>query len=275
MIVLHGIWIPPMDVPGDDTGAGKLAIWGEGSPISVSQPKPGRRAKHQTSKPLTHPFASTTNELLLLLGELTGDGVYQGEALSGQADTVSLLLPSSGNEPIASPEMIPPSEDPIRMATVLAAWEVSCISLSAVQALSLLSLLPEESESGLPGIALAADLRFWSKVAKLALELLARQRFVPSLKSKSEGRGQKYYAHWLPILQDPIGAERVSALVRAMPPVCRAFLVDLPSHAAGGGADSTPARFFSRPLVESFLQAVVDQVDFLFDSPKNRLTDPI
>ena len=73
MIVLHGIWIPPMDVPGDDTGAGKLAIWGEGSPISVSQPKPGRRAKHQTSKPRTHPFASTTNELLLPLGELTGD----------------------------------------------------------------------------------------------------------------------------------------------------------------------------------------------------------
>ena len=76
------------------------------------------------------------------------------------------------------------------------------------------------------------------------MELLARQRFIPSLERKAEGSDQKLWALWQPVLQDSDDAERVSILIRAMPPVCRALM---------------PNPLSPRDLVESFLQAVMDQ----------------
>jgi SNF2 family DNA or RNA helicase len=96
-------------------------------------------------------------------------------------------------------------------------------------------------------------------VAKLALEFLARQRFIPSLKSKPDGTGKKYYSLWQLARLDPTDAERVSTLARAMPPACRAFLVEQPGHATGKGAGLTPTAFVARALVENFLGATVDQ----------------
>ena len=107
MIVLHGVWIPAMD----GVAAGKLAIWGEDSSLSVHQPKRGRKAAKPQTSPQTHPFAAATEELRLTLGTLVGDGVDQRQAVAGHPDTAALLLPSVGDAPIPSPGMIRPRED--------------------------------------------------------------------------------------------------------------------------------------------------------------------
>ncbi|MBC7234468.1 MAG: DEAD/DEAH box helicase [Chloroflexi bacterium] len=64
---------------------------------------------------------------------------------------------------------------------------------------------------------MGSDLRYWGLVAKFVLELLARERFVPGLRSDN-GSVQ---AVWLPVLEQE-DQRRMEALAYAMPPACRA-----------------------------------------------------
>jgi SNF2 family DNA or RNA helicase len=95
-------------------------------------------------------------------------------------------------------------------------------------ALEFLSRLPEaegdragagkagDGREGWPRIGV--DVAFWSRAAKLALELVARQRFAPGVVEREEA----LEARWRPVLDDPRDAERVRALAEAMPDACRA-----------------------------------------------------
>ncbi|MFQ5879631.1 MAG: hypothetical protein ACE5IZ_05620, partial [Dehalococcoidia bacterium] len=179
--------------------------------------------------------------------------------MSGQAETVALLLPSAKGTPIASPQLIRDRRDQGESDPTLSAWEVPCVTLPVGQAVGLLTHLQEDPAADATGVALAADLRFWSQAAKLALELLARQRFIPSLEGQPKGKSQVLRALWQPVLQDPNDAERVSILARAMPPACRALATSPPKRAPGDGKGSVPASVSPRALVESFINAAVDQ----------------
>jgi hypothetical protein len=92
---------------------------------------------------------------------------------------------------------------------------------------------------------LSGDIRFWSAASKFAIELLARQRFVPTL----DRRNGEFEAGWRPVLDDPRDQQRISQLVGAMPPVARALR--LPDELTEPGAAQ---------LLESFLDAAVDNV---------------
>ncbi|HET6204824.1 MAG TPA: DEAD/DEAH box helicase [Planctomycetota bacterium] len=85
---------------------------------------------------------------------------------------------------------------------------------------------------------IGTDVAFWSRAAKLALELVARQRFAPGLVERGEG----LEGRWRPVLDDPRDAERVRALAEAMPDACRA-------------AEPTVGR---RALLVDFLGTLVD-----------------
>jgi SNF2 family DNA or RNA helicase len=61
--------------------------------------------------------------------------------------------------------------------------------------------------------------RFWATASRLALEILARQRFLPAIEAKLRRRDAE--AHWAPLLEQE--HERIESLAAAMPPVCRAF----------------------------------------------------
>ena len=255
MIVLHGIWAPPCD----GRTNGKLAIWGEDSSLPSAPRRPGRPPKRPEAKPRPHPFAATTGDLLASLGELAGEGAFQQDALSEETVPVSLLLPSVKDAPVASPEFIGERKDADDLTPYLAAWDVPCITPSPTQWLALSALLPERPEPGATGIALGADYLFWSAAAKLALELLARQRFVPSLEWNSEEEELKLFACWQPVLQDQNDAKRVLMLARGMPPACRAFMLGPPNHALGDGKGSASAPPSPHDLVVGFLKAAVDQ----------------
>ena len=75
--------------------------------------------------------------------------------------------------------------------------------------------LPRADE---PGIAVGDSARFLAEAAKLALELLARGRVLPTL----ERRDDQWLARWQPVTIDPGDSARVRLLAESMPPLLRA-----------------------------------------------------
>jgi SNF2-related domain/SNF2 Helicase protein/Helicase conserved C-terminal domain len=184
---LHGIW----------TSTSQLSVWAEDSdrqtrPAAVRAPRP-------------HPFASRTAELVGALDSLGQPGDEAG------ASRLTLWLPSRVGAPLPSPELERPGgETRVRLRP----WAMPALALAPDAALDLLLSLPPEPPSGL---AIGDSLRFLAEVCKLALELVARGRMLPSL-AREEGR---FVARWRPC-PEPQDAQRLRLLAAAMPPICRA-----------------------------------------------------
>jgi SNF2 family DNA or RNA helicase len=154
---------------------------------------------------------------------LTADELHERLPLVlGQPQRLSLLLPTAGGRPLTSSEG---SDE-----AVLAPVEVDCIALAPVDAMfQLLTLDPEEQ--------MGDDLRYWQIAARFTLELLARERYVPTVSDKNE-------ALWQPVLAGH-DRHRFARMARAMPPVCRAVL---PQGSPPSGTT----------ILESFLQTTLD-----------------
>jgi SNF2 family DNA or RNA helicase len=143
-------------------------------------------------------------------------------SLQGQSSRLSLLLPTVEGRPLSSSEGTDEA--------VLSPVEVDAISLLPVDAMfHLLTLDPEEK--------MGDDLRFWQIAARFTLELLARERYVPTINEKT-------IAMWQPVLTGN-DRQRFVRMARAMPPVCRALL---PQGSPPSGTT----------ILESFLQSTVD-----------------
>jgi SNF2 family DNA or RNA helicase len=138
----------------------------------------------------------------------------------------------------------------------LAPFLVDGIFLPPEQALTVLLAFstpqPDPGASYAPG----PDFRYWSMVAALALESLATHKLVPVMDGDN--------ARWLPVLDSPRDAQRLSQLEAAMPPVCRAALTPTPSpfgrgeslpspRGGGAGGEGSP-----RALLTSFLDIFCD-----------------
>ena len=79
---------------------------------------------------------------------------------------------------------------------------------------------------------------FWGKAASLALETLAAQKLIPIIEGKE--------ARWLPVLDSPRDAQRLSQLEAAMPPICRGEFPELSSKKLAAQLPEHLLRF-SRP----------------------------
>ena len=103
------------------------------------------------------------------------------------------------------------------------------------------------TRSGLTGQRVGDDLVYWGLVAKFALELLGRQRFLPGMRAEAGG----YVASWMPYLDDPADQARFGALTRTMPPVCRSVL----RERQGAAHEEAPSPY---TVLSSFIQYLVD-----------------
>jgi len=224
LIVLHALW--------DSGVSGKLHIWGETS-NQPSAKKSGRKAEAQ------HPFALDAGTLRSVVGELTGSLHSQ----SVENGVLTLLLPSTAKESVASPELLLGQERRGMKATGLRSWEVETLRLEPGLALDFLLALPSYATST---IALGSALRFWVEVAKFSLALLTRQSYMPTLEETKQGGSAVYRAAWQAVLVGE-DAGRLAVLTKAMPPICWAFLP------AGERKAST-----LQQMVRSFLNATVD-----------------
>ncbi|MEJ2207826.1 MAG: DEAD/DEAH box helicase [Anaerolineae bacterium] len=111
-------------------------------------------------------------------------------------------------------------------------------------------------------IEIGADLAFWGLAAKMGLELLAGQRYLPGIEPETTSPGEDtghYRAAWLPALDRPQDRVRLRTLAGAMPPVCRGlFAIPSGGAAAAAGPDpaSAPAPYV---LLDDFLRVLVNR----------------
>ena len=227
-IVLHGTW-----------DGQTFFVWGETAPAADAAKPRGRRAAVRP-----HPYAVAPDVLRAALAEWMTAGANEPTP-----ETIrTLLLPSNADHPLLPPWLLPTvdSEDAPQSdsAPELAPWKVPGLALDILTALDVLVALPGRDRDRRWG----DDLRYWSRVAKLGLEMLARQRYLPGLE-ENEGR---YRAVWLTMLDDPNDRARLKTLAEAMPPVCRAVFDPK------GTPDPEQARA-PHVLLDDFIRTLIDR----------------
>jgi SNF2 family DNA or RNA helicase len=235
MHILHGTWLNS-EYTDEDSG---FALWAE-----TSQDRPAHKAGRSPIKCVKpHPFAlsaETLRRAWLDLLPLADESIKT----DAEESIAVVQLPSTSIGPQASPGLLRETEEGKGQGKLkLSSWQVEVLVVPPVDVPGFLIGLPSEDDTT-PGIKLGADLRFWSLAARLALELLARQRYVPALLKQDN----RYLAVWQPQLNDPADEARLNQLAEAMPPVCRA--VARPKDKRAPSA--------SRALLQNFLSIVVD-----------------
>ncbi len=209
--------------------AGRLMIWGEDPSVWF--------ARSASNAGTLHPFAVSASHLADLFTTL---GVH-----ATAAEPVTMRLPSM-------PEgggIIPmPSSKMMRIAGIvdlnaepagLGTFAVAAVTLEAGAITAGLDAI-EDAESD-QRFTTSASVHFFITALRVARHLLAQQRFVPMLWQLPTGELQ---SSWHPWLNDAQTAERIAALVDAMPASARA-IVDSWDH-------DGPR------IIEGFLGAVID-----------------
>jgi SNF2 family DNA or RNA helicase len=236
MLVLHTFW--------SNSG---LSFWAEDSTLAV------KSASQAVRSPRPHPFAVPTEVLGALLG--------------GKEQAAVLFLPSLRSAPLDSPELlrIVPRPKPMLEPSLLP-WTVPVVSVDAASALELL-------DAKVPDMRYGASLAFFAEIRAFAGELVLRGRVVPCVDVDIDGHVAT--ARWRPVLRGPDLAA-LTALAKAMPPVCRAradgegahelataavtAMVDAAARAALDGVALNPPRRgrppAQLPAVEAWLAAL-------------------
>lgn len=176
VLAVHAVWSP---------GRGVL-LWAEDG----QRPATGAGRSLRTARP--HPFAAPAAALAALH--------------PGKPATVTLLLPSAGGGPVASPELVRADGKPRRGTVELRPWTVPALVVDVAE-------LEDPADEARYGTSVA-HLR---RVAGLAADLAARGRVLPTLDRGPAGA----LARWRPVVQG-LDAVAVEALVDGLPPVGRA-----------------------------------------------------
>jgi len=227
MLILHAHWQPPL-APAETGG---ILVWAE---TGNAQPPAWQRGRlAQNPRPKSHPFCASISELRASINR------------TGKESAAVLRLPTTRTGPLPSPELPHALDLDMARPPVLAPWIVHGIWMTPAEAaLALLDLSASRQESA-ARFGPAASLRFWGRAAALALETLAAHKILPLL-VPVDAEEKTFHARWLPVLDSPRDAQRLSQLEAAMPPVCRAEVSN------EGGAPSP------RSLLTSFLNTTCD-----------------
>jgi SNF2 family DNA or RNA helicase len=243
--VLHGIW----------SAAQELCLWAEDSALPAkAAARRGRPSREAPARP--HPFACPPGQLREAVALVTADVPVAGLAGKAEVRELTVLLPSLASGPLASPELVrdPPETGPgaTRRGPVLAPWRVPALAVDASAALELLVHLAAADTTDPAAAPVGASLRFLAELAWLALDLVGRGRVLPALVDERDGLA----ARWR-LLVTGQDADRLLALGRAMPPVCRAEQADGPlvgrraADVLGGALDALADGAVRRALTDA------------------------
>ena len=281
-IILHGTWVSGDGTPGGGGSDGKFFVWGEKIKAAAAtesgvKKKPGRRKKGEKAQAKTpeHPFCISAGELVEITKNL-GFNFNSGECSQG---SLIVSLPASGNAPRESfKRLIEATEN---APETLSEWTVPAVEVSAREAARQLAHLPFNDVSYNYGdinvnIKFGGDVLFWSCLAKFGFELIARQRFIPSItestgveeeskgknkrvnKSKGDKEGNEgndlkklnLCAVWHPVYNYDEDSKRINLFVNSMPYVCAA---------AAKTGDEVLEKFSPAKLIMNFLNKTVDE----------------
>ena len=209
VLVVHLLWTSDND--------GKLLLWGEDGELPSAGPAiRGRRPATAPAPP--HPFAADRSTLLAALTEAAP--ALHGALVDGEKATAVVWLPGSASAPQASPHLIRASDDgrKPRRTKVLWPFEISVLQLSPSAGLDVASVLSTLATSDLH---VGASGETFSLLSALALEMVAAGRVLPNLRVTPAG----HQARWEPVLNGR-DEERLGALARSLPPVCRSLTAE-------------------------------------------------
>ena len=247
MLVFHGLW-----------AYGAAYLWAEDSGLPATAPRrPGRPSR----APRPHPFAADSSVLTSALaelpepaGDLAGkavedeltlwlpshpDGPLSSPELVWQpvtgaginADGRARVEAGAGAQAGAGDRTRTGAEagnagrtaaggQAGRGRVSLAGWRIPALAFEPAAMAELLAVLGEPG--AFSGEAMASGTaRYLAAVARLAADLSARGRVLPSLRTEDGGHA----ARWRPVLTGT-DAERARQLAAAMPPMCRATSAD-------------------------------------------------
>lgn len=279
-LVIHAAWVPPL---GD--GQSQLALWAEAESDWPARRHPAVGATVAVDRARAHPFSARQIELMNVLGRLwktARPGVRPRSACTPAR--LQIWLPSDPARPRPTPELVcagwapdpslDPSLDPARQGEdpadgLIATWRVDGLLLDAESAGTLLAGLPYHagaaavaSEAPAPRLLLGSDLRLWSAAARMVLDLLARQRYLPGATRLPDlpnfnyafgfHPGPRIASIWYASFSDPADRARFDALAAAMPDLCRAVLT--PGHSSAT-PEAVPA---PSALLEDFAHTILN-----------------
>lgn len=206
---------------------GALMLWGEGAATRKDGPS-GRGVA-------PHPFALPARDLARTMPELA----------NARPVSVDLALPSSGGRPWPSHPVL---QDDIEVpgSLSLTRWSVPGLSLNAAEALPCLLGLADTTSLRERSILAGQDMLFWLAAARLALDALAEENFLPALAQSRRGDPA---AVWRILWETPDMAEKLQALAQALPAACLSHRLDPETGRAVATAEA---------LVRGFVGSAVD-----------------
>jgi len=235
MWVIHTHWQPPRK-PSDSGG---IMFWAETDESPAPPYWEGQIP--ESPKPQEHPYA--------LEPALIQERIGLGTPLeSAQPNLITLHMPSTRTGPIPSPTLNHVWELDLETEPFLAPWRIDGLYLPSSSAFSVLINLPEESPFS--DFILGQDAIYWQNVCSLALEILSEQKMMPIMVPITPQK-DTFHARWQPVLDGKNDGPRISKLVEAMPPVCRAESL----HGDRIYPGSLPP---ARALLDSFLNTMCD-----------------
>jgi len=172
-----------------------------------------------------------------------------GRSKAGQERwiTAVMALPTAIDEAGLSPRH---SADPPQDDTVLYPWQIAGVWLTPQETIRFLASLPLGS-SLTPTSPMGGDLRYWSHVARWALDLMGRGKFLPAVTITS----QTMTAGWELVLESAIDQERLRQFCQRLPLACRRQQLAHHDDTPGVQVELPPA---PEVVLMNFLQTLVD-----------------
>jgi SNF2 family DNA or RNA helicase len=193
-----------------------LLIWGEGQGTDRAGEDASKLKKKSSKKKSKdvprYPHGAKEETLRDALEEyaaLPSDDVESLEA--------SAWLPSRGAAACPSSLLIVESEQGDDVPDRISPWIVPALFLESDQALSVLGHCSGKRILA-PGVVLGADIVYWTKALRFAAALVAKQAFLPGVRTI----GDEPHAVWEPVLLGD-DLERAALLAKAMPHAARAL----------------------------------------------------
>lgn len=201
MFTLHGTLITT------EQQENTFFFWGE-KPPSSKKTSPLKNNEFNL-----HPFLARPGDVEGMITQLGPQKTASYQLMRLQAYST---LPSAEGCPLFSGDMPVRQDGPAdRREATPGLWKIKGIGMRLEDAFEFLAFL-DESRKTAGQNTIGADIRYWSKVSKLTLELMIRQSIIPEI---IESKGGKARVRWRYVLTDELDRERHSILARSMPPV--------------------------------------------------------
>ena len=218
----------------------RLLLWGESPPEASSGPASSPRRKAKAIRPQASPFDAGATRLLTAL-ESAGMPVRGKKA---RTEAAIIWLPTVGNAPAPSSPLVADVPD-ASAPSALSPWTVTVLRLCLEEATAFFCMSAGKQMLA-PGVVVGRDLVFWVRAMRFAGALVARQQFLPGLKSQNG----HYRALWEPVVAGE-DRGRVAALANDMPGVARALSSE---------GTPTPPAAAPLPILTAFLAGMVDHL---------------